>query len=94
MANTKLTKTLESGVALDAFEVPDVPDAAPIEGLDAPEGSLRKRRLAPKGRPCHVCALPLSRGAETAIGVHIWCVANARFNRVNIPRPTYGTRKR
>lgn len=94
MANTKLTKTLEQGVSLDHFEMLPAEPEAPVEGTLAPQGSLRSRRKAPRGAPCRMCAMPLSRGAETAIGVHIRCVADARFKRITIPRPAYGSRKR
>jgi hypothetical protein len=92
MANTKLTKTLEQGVLPDAFDLPDAPE----EGLLPPEATLKERRKAAKReiKPCRTCGLPLPRGAEYTIGVHIWCVAKSKFNRVKIPRPTYGTRKR
>lgn len=83
MANTKLTKTLEAGVGLDAFEPPE----------EAPAGAPKRLKSKAIGVPCRVCAMPLGMSAEKAIGVHIWCVANSRFNRIKIPRPAYGTRK-
>lgn len=92
MANTKMTKGLEAGVMPDAFDI--IPD--PFEGSLTPEGATVPRRQRPRReiKPCRMCGLPLPRGAQSTIGVHIWCVANSKFHRINIPRPTYGTRKR
>lgn len=90
MANTKLTKTLEQGVSSD-FDGGSLP---PDGGASASKGATGRLRDKAKGVPCRVCAMPLSMQAEKAIGVHIWCVANSRFNRIKIPRPAYGTRNK
>lgn len=103
MSHTKVTKALAAGWQGDPDPVegevglepgaPDPSQGTPDPTERAPETQKTQRRKKPEGPPCRVCGMMLGKGAESAIGVHIWCVANSRFNRINIPRPTYGSRR-
>lgn len=50
---------------------------------------LTKRR-ASRNR-CRMCGIDLVTDAEDRLGVHVRCVHEARFNRIEIPSPEYGT---
>jgi hypothetical protein len=41
-------------------------------------------------RLCKICGSDLPPGGTRRVGVCVWCVANAKQNKVTIPRQSYG----